>query len=137
MDPLLIDECLSPKLAAVAQARGYAAMHVSWLNLDSTEDWVIAAAAAERDYVVVTNNRRDFLRLYRRLEVHNGLIVIVPAVRRREQRRLFGLALDVAEQQDSLVNLLIEVHANGEVEVRNWSRDEPPANPRPDRGRWT
>jgi hypothetical protein len=30
-----------------------------------------------------------------------------------------GLALDVAEKQDGLVNLLIEVHANGEVEARN------------------
>ena len=124
MDPILIDECLSPKLAAVAQARGWPAMHITWLNLEGTEDRNIATLAAERDYVVVTNNRRDFLRLYAELEVHNGLIIIVPAVLRAAQRRLFEIALDTAEQQDSLINLLIEVHADGRVDVSDWSKLE-------------
>jgi predicted nuclease of predicted toxin-antitoxin system len=121
MDPILIDECLSPHLAAVAQARGLSAMHVTWLNMEGAEDWDVAALAAERDYVVVTNNRRDFLRLYAELEVHNGLIIIVPAVLRAAQRRLFEIALDTAERQDSLINLLIEVHADGSVDVSDWS----------------
>lgn len=122
MDPILIDECLSPMLAAVARARGHTAMHVTWLNLEGTADWNVAALAAERDYVVVTNNRRDFLKLYAQLAVHNGLIIIVPSGLRAEQQRLFGLALDAAERQDSLVNLLIEVHADGSVDVRNWAQ---------------
>jgi hypothetical protein len=83
----------------------------------------LAELAAERDYIVVTNNRRDFLRLYAELEVHNELIIIVPAVPAEEQCQLFDLALDVAERQDSLINLLIEVHADGTVEVRNWAKD--------------
>jgi hypothetical protein len=111
-------------LAAVTQARGLAAMHVTWLNMEGTEDWDVAALAAERDYVVVTNNRRDFLRLYAELEVHNGLIIIVPAVLRVAQRRLFEIALDTAERQDSLINLLIEVHADGSVDVCDWSKLE-------------
>ncbi|MDB5399105.1 MAG: hypothetical protein JWQ55_1123 [Rhodopila sp.] len=97
MDPILIDECLSPTLASVAQARGLVAMHVAWLNLEGVDDWDVASLAAERNYVVVTNNRRDFMRLYVELEVHNGLIIIVPAALRAEQRRLFGIALDTAE----------------------------------------
>jgi hypothetical protein len=36
-----------------------------------------------------------------------------------ERVRLFGIALDVAEQQDRLPNLLIEVHADGSVDVRD------------------
>ncbi|RDJ93962.1 hypothetical protein B4Q13_18255, partial [Lacticaseibacillus rhamnosus] len=64
MDPILVDECLSPKLASVAQARGLVAMHVAWLNLEGMNDWHVAALAAERNYVVVTNNRRDFGCLY-------------------------------------------------------------------------
>lgn len=123
MDPILIDECLSTELAAVARARGLAAVHVTWLRRDGSTDRSLAAFAAERNCVVVTNNRRDFLRLYRESEVHNGLIVIVPRVRRDTQCRLFGLALDVAEQQDSLVNLLIEVHADGTVDMRSWARE--------------
>ena len=125
MDPILIDECLSPGLANTARARGLVAMHVAWLNLEGAADWELAGLAAERDYVIVTNNRRDFLRLYAALDVHNGLIIIVPTVPVREQRRLFGIALDVAERQDSLINLLIEMHADGTVDVRNWSKDPP------------
>jgi hypothetical protein len=79
--------------------------------------------AAERNHVFVTNNRRDFLRLYAQLEVHNGSIVIVPAVDTEEQIRLFGIALDAAERQDSLINLLIEVHTDGSVDVRTWAKD--------------
>jgi predicted nuclease of predicted toxin-antitoxin system len=97
IDPILIDECLSPELVAVALARGLLALHVVWLDREGTDDRDLAALAAKRDYVFVTNNRRDFLRLYAALEVHNGLIIIVPSVAADEQRRLFGIALDVAE----------------------------------------
>jgi hypothetical protein len=38
---------------------------------------------------------------------------------------LFNIALDTAEQQDSLLNLLIEVHADGTVAIRDWSKTEP------------
>ena len=125
IDPLLIDECLSPDLVAVAQVRGLLALHVVWLDREGADDRDLAALAAKRDYVFVTNNRRDFLRLYVALEVHNGLIIIVPSVAAEEQCRLFGLALDVAERRDSLVNLLIEVHADGTVEVRDWAKGNP------------
>jgi predicted nuclease of predicted toxin-antitoxin system len=131
MDPILIDECLTPDLAGVARARGFVAMHVTWVNLGGSPDWVLAAVAAERDYVLVTNNRRDFLKLYAQLEVHNGLIIIVPAVDLDEQCVLFRTALDTAERQDSLVNLLIEVHADGSVDVRDWSKLEPEGEDQP------
>jgi predicted nuclease of predicted toxin-antitoxin system len=125
IDPILIDECLSPELVAVALVRGLIATHVIWLDRDGSLDRELAALAAKRNYVFVTNNRRDFLRLYAALEIHNGLIIIVPSVGAEEQRRLFGLALDVAEKQDSLINLLIEIHADGTVEVRNWAKRDP------------
>jgi hypothetical protein len=63
-----------------------------------------------------------------------GLIIIVPTVPTREQVRLFRLALHTAERQDSLINLLIEVHADGRVEVRNWARDADPDAAPCDRG---
>jgi hypothetical protein len=119
MDPILIDGCPSPKFASVAVGRGLVAFHVVWVSLEGSEDWNLAAIAAERDYVFVTINRRDFLRLYSQLEVHNGLIIIVPTVSTAERVRLFGIALDVAELQDRLLNLLIEVHADGSVDVRD------------------
>jgi len=63
--------------------------------------------------------------LYASMEIHSGLIIIVPTVDREDRIRLFELALDAAEQQDSLVNLLIEVHADGTVDVRDWSKGDP------------
>jgi hypothetical protein len=48
-----------------------------------------------------------------------------PAVVTQEQRRLFNLPVDTAERQDSLVTLLIEVHADGTVDVRDWFKSEP------------
>ncbi len=81
--------------------------------------------AAERDDVIVTNNRRDFIRLYAAPEAHNGLIIIVPSVEVPEQRRLFDVALAVAVKQDGLINLLIEVCCDDSVEVQEWSKDKP------------
>ncbi len=73
--------------------------------MEGANDWDLAALAAERDYVIVTNNRRNFMRLYGRLEIHDGLIIIVPTVSSNEQVRLFEAALDIAGQQErSLVS---------------------------------
>jgi hypothetical protein len=124
IDPILIEECLSPRLVGVAKRRGHDSFHVVRINREGYPDRDLAALIAERNYVFVTNNRRDFLRLYASMEIHNGLIVIVPNAGRAEQIRLFELALDAAERQESLVNLLIEVHADRTVEVRNWAMDD-------------
>jgi predicted nucleic acid-binding protein len=35
---------------------------------EGAPDWEVAAVAVERDYIIVTNNRRDFLRLYAQLD---------------------------------------------------------------------
>jgi hypothetical protein len=73
--------------------------------MEGANDWDLAALSAERDYVIVTNNGRNFMRLYGRLEIHDGLIIIVPTVSSNEQVRLFEVALDIAGQQErSLVS---------------------------------
>jgi hypothetical protein len=123
MDPLLIDECLSPGLAAAEMARVLTAMHVTWLNREGSEVHEAAVLAAGRDYIIVTNNRRGFLRLYQQLAVHNGLIIVVPSVDAPAREALFERAFGTAEMEDSLINLLIEVRADGTVDVRNWSKD--------------
>jgi hypothetical protein len=126
IDPILIDECLSPDLVAVALARGHLALHVVWIDRQGTKDRDLVALTGERHYVFVTNNRRDFSRLYAERPVHNGLLIIVPNVGgATEQCRLFGMLLEAAEQQDSLINVLLEVHADGTVEVRAWAKNQP------------
>ncbi len=59
----LIDECLSPELAAIAREEGFHSMHVTWIGLQSKSDRAIVQHAVEDDWVLVTNNAADFRRL--------------------------------------------------------------------------
>jgi predicted nuclease of predicted toxin-antitoxin system len=116
----LVDECLSPRLAAHAQQRGYEATHVVHFGLTGSPDWKIVRMIRKRDAVFVTNNGRDFLKLFARIEMHNGIVIIVPAVIQEEQVRLFDRALDVVETLDHTINRVIEVAEDGTVAVRDW-----------------
>jgi len=82
---LLIDECLSVALVDVARARGHRADHVAYIGWSGIQDWTPMSRIEAGDYLFVTNNRLDFLRLHGKSELHNGLIVIVPNVERAEQ----------------------------------------------------
>jgi hypothetical protein len=124
VDRLLIDECLSQSLLAVAKARGLHADHVVWLGKGGMQDWNLVPFALDHDYAFVTNNRRDFLRAYARLSAHDGLIILVPMVERDEQIRLFGLALDHVQTLSDTVNKLVEVFSDGEIRVRDWFEED-------------
>lgn len=67
----------------------------------------------QQDYVFVTNNRTDFLALYRRRPMHAGLVVLVPNVTPARQRELFGAALKHLGGHDP-INSVIEVDFAGD-----------------------
>ena len=67
---LLIDECLSPALAAHARARGLVAYHVSHRGWSGLKDHEILSHMLAENLVLVTNNRDDFLGLMTREELH-------------------------------------------------------------------
>jgi len=117
---LLIDECLSQTLVAAAKSRGMEADHVVWLGKRGFQDWNLVPFAIEQNYALVTNNRQDFLREYARVALHDGLIIIVPMVSRIEQVRLFNIALDAVETLPDTVNKLVEVFADGSINVTDW-----------------
>lgn len=76
------------------------------------------------DFTFVTNNRRDFLRLYRPLDVHAGLLIIVPSARREAQIALFLTALDAIEARaPDLTNELVEVDRDGCVHFSRYPFD--------------
>ena len=71
----LIDECLSPTLAKIAQTRGFPeSSHVTWIGLRSHQDWTIVRRAIDDGYVLVTHNMADFTSLMERESDHPGLI---------------------------------------------------------------
>ena len=121
MDRFLIDECLSVQLVAVAKARDLAADFGPHIGKAGWQDWNLARFALENDYVLVTNNRRDFLKEYALQKIHNGLIVIVPNIDREGQKRLFAMVLDHLATLDEMpINTLIEILADGSIHQRIW-----------------
>jgi predicted nuclease of predicted toxin-antitoxin system len=121
----LIDECLSGALVAVAKAHGYHADYVTHLGKAGWQDWNLVRFAIANDYVIVTNDRRDFLREYAKLDVHAGLVIILPKGDRDLQVSLFQKALHVfAARNDDLVNKLVEIARDGSVHIRDWNAGE-------------
>lgn len=118
---LLFDECMSPRLVGVAQQRGFDATHVNFLGLAKTPDRLLLPVIAGGDYTFVTNNRRDFLRLYKYVEIHAGLLIVLPSRRREVQVELVGIALDaIAASRFDTINQLIEVEESGRVTMSAW-----------------
>jgi predicted nuclease of predicted toxin-antitoxin system len=95
----LIDECLSGALVAVAKAQGYPADYVTHLGKAGWQDWNLVRFAVANDYIIVTDNRKDFLREYAKLDVHAGLVIIIPKGTRSQQMTLFQKALDVVARR--------------------------------------
>ncbi|MBI2687370.1 MAG: DUF5615 family PIN-like protein [Acidobacteria bacterium] len=104
----LIDECLHESLVGVAHDAGFEAMHVNHLGLSGKPDWSLAERIVHGEFTFVTNNRVDFIRLFGKMELHAGLIIIVPNAVPDLQQALFRAALKFVEGKD-LVNSVIEV----------------------------
>ena len=117
MHRFLIDECLSPELATEARARGYHALHVNWANMSGYRDEVVAVYAMGGDYVFVTNNGVDFRPIYRTLELHSGLVVILPSLKKPGQLILFNQIIDFLENERDFINLLVEIDEKGVISV--------------------
>ncbi len=116
---ILFDECMSPRLVARARARGYDATHISYLGKGSWQDYNLVEVILQGGYLFVTNNARDFLKLFGQIEVHDGLVLIIPQVRRADQIALFEAALDFIETLGDTVNRLIEVHSVDDIRLSN------------------
>jgi predicted nuclease of predicted toxin-antitoxin system len=110
----LIDECLSPDLATIAQQAGHEAYHVVHIGKTSWSDWNIARFARDGDFVLVTNNASDFRRLYSAEALHAGLVILISGTGLPTQVRLFVAALDDVEAKGELVNQTLEIWLEGD-----------------------
>ncbi|MGJ4900393.1 DUF5615 family PIN-like protein [Bradyrhizobium sp. HKCCYLS2058] len=105
--------------------RGYQADYVTHLGKSGSQDWNLVRFASANDYIIVTDNRRDFLKEYAKLDVHAGLVILIPKGTRDEQMSLFQKALDLYSVRNAdLVNKLIEVARDGSVHIREWTADD-------------
>lgn len=115
----LVDECLHTSLVAVAEDRGHEARHVNWLGLSGETDWDLMPRIIAEDFTFVTNNARDFRKLYAREEIHAGLLIIVPQVAPDRQRELFAALLDEIGADIAIVNEVIEIDLEDGAAVIN------------------
>ena len=104
----LVDECLHESLVGVAHSAGFDATHVNHLGLSGKPDWDLADRIVKDEFVFVTNNRADFVRLFRKMDLHAGLIIIVPNAVPIVQRALFEAAIQYLSGRE-LTNSAIEV----------------------------
>jgi predicted nuclease of predicted toxin-antitoxin system len=104
----LFDECLHMSLIIVAEKNGHEARHVNWLGLSGHADWMLMRRVVDEDFTFVTNNARDFQRLYARTPLHAGLIILVPQVTPPQQRNLFLALLEYLDTVD-LINEVVEI----------------------------
>jgi Domain of unknown function (DUF5615) len=103
----LIDEDVSPKLAELAQSRGY-------LGLLGTKDWDLLKVIGEQDWTLVTNNVVEFRNRYRsRVELHAGVVFLEGTDAGRDQQlACFAAALSDVDAQPSIINQEILVSPN-------------------------
>lgn len=123
---LLIDECLSPELAAMARARGHEASHVVWLGLAGMPDRELMTRIVDGDWTFVTKNSVDFRGpasdrgsrgLHARAAIHAGLICLngPPGMDLDLQLELFEQALVELAVDGDLVNRALEITAEDDA----------------------
>ena len=110
----LIDECLHESLVGVAHDAGFEATHVNHVGLSGKPDWELADRIIKDEFSFVTNNRVDFIRLFGKMELHAGLIILVPNVAPVLQRALFEAAIRYLSGREP-VNTALEVTAVGKT----------------------
>ena len=131
MQKILIDENLSPSLAADAQQRGFLCSHVNHLGKTGKKDWELKRIILEGDWTFVTNNSIDFrgpagkpgsAGEYADVSLHAGLVCIdAPfSLNLNLQRQLLTMILDELVKNGDLTNQLLEVGVkkDGKVELR-------------------
>ena len=111
----LVDECLSHVLVGYLGAHGYPdAVHPIHVGLLGARDDQIVARAFAEDRSIITANGRDFRRLFSRMTIHPGAIV-VEALEREATWRQIRAALGFIEMQptpvDYMINRVVEVSA--------------------------
>lgn len=121
MQKILLDENLSPSLAAEAQQKGFLCSHLNHLGKTGDKDCELKRVILEGDWTFVTNNSTDFRGPanepgssgeYADVRLHAGLACIdAPfGLNLDLQRQIFSLVLDdlavISQQHNRLSHLV-------------------------------
>jgi predicted nuclease of predicted toxin-antitoxin system len=129
---LWVDECLSPTLVRVVQRR-YEATCNEYRSLLRAQDEALYPVISQEEWVLVTNNYRDFRALAMHAGLHPGLIVL-PQRTRPDQPPMLEAVLDHIELHSAkadmppaawMTNRMVEYHDQDDT----ISTDEWPPSP--------
>ena len=114
---LFLDESLSPRLAQALNATGrHMVLHPRDHGGLGKPDHAVLARCVEQDFVLVTENARDFRALVAVTDIHPGLITL-PSVPRARSLALLEAAIDFLEARgdpmDAMVNHVLEIDEEG------------------------
>lgn len=115
---LLIDENLSPQLAAWANQQGLEASAAVYVGLQGKPDIQVWRYAYTQSRIVVTVNVGDFIRLAEGFELHPGVIAFREAgLDRKTQWERLQEAIRFVEEHcaGDLTNQVLEVKRSGEL----------------------
>jgi predicted nuclease of predicted toxin-antitoxin system len=114
----LVDNALSPEVAAGLRRAGHEAVHARDLHLQQADDDVLLARAAEAGQIVVSADT-DFgtlLALHR--ETKPSVILFRQTVNRRPERQVAVLAANLPAIQEALEQGAVVVFEDARVRVR-------------------
>jgi len=83
------------------------------VGISGEADWTLLQRIVADDFTFVTNNAADFRKLYVRVPLHAGLVIIVPQVAPAMQRWLFNMLLEELAGGQPPVNEAIELRIEG------------------------
>ena len=109
----LIDECLHTSLTDVANKAGHEAHHVTRRGWSGFKDHQLREVVLREEFVFATNNARDFRKLMGEIDLHAGLVVIVPNITPGVQCELFRRALVEVAKVPDMINRVIEIDSDG------------------------
>lgn len=117
---LFLDECISPRVAEPLRAEGHYVVPLRDVDGLGEPDYMVLRRCIDGDFVLVTQNARDFRNLVGREKIHPGLIIL-PNLDRRQTEALLRQAIDYlvrcGNPVDLMVNRVLEVSANGDLRI--------------------
>lgn len=117
----LIDECLHTSLVEVAIDREHQATHVTYMGWSGWQDWNLMPEILQGEFTFVTNNAKDFRKLYAKAEIHEGLVILIPNAPPVTQRKIFSAVLDALDETPGLINEALEVELiDGEILITRY-----------------